>query len=120
MYPSEKGDAALLVVVLAVLALQPQYAHADGRYLVFTQWHPLNIRIGDVPDSLEPSKRDMKEAVEKRVEKAGFLAKEPKDLILRFRVVEMWHLKNERVYMVDGQVFHRMDGHEYGNGYVSL
>ena len=107
------------VAVLAGLSLVADDSHANGRPFRFTACHALQVEVRSVPDVMEASKQDMDSAAEKRIARAGLLAERPNDgFFLRFRVIE--HPDIPFLYLVDGDVFHRMDDHEYGNGHVIL
>jgi len=103
-----------LLFATVILSLQA----AEGqRPFVFGECPALSVRVGDLPDSLKPYKDDFKATVEKRLREAGHLA-QTTDLILRLRIIELPRLP--RAYLVDLDLFHRMDGHRYGRGLVIL
>lgn len=110
----------LAVALVAALALPLQAAEGQ-RPFVFKECRPLSVRVGDLPDSLKRSKDDIKAVIEKRLKDAGFLAEAANDLTLRLRIVELPPPSGmTRAYLVDLDVFHRMDDHEYGSGLVIL
>ena len=112
----------VLAVVLAVFSLLAQDSRASGRPFRFTECHALQVEVRNVPDFMEESKEEMDNAAEKRLEQAGLLAEDPNDdFYLRFRVIELPQMDSRYLrYMIHGTVFHRMDDHEFGSGYVVL
>ena len=104
--------ASLLVasVVASLLAAEGQ------RPFIFKQCPQVSVRVGDLSDPLKPYKNDFKAVVEKRLRGAGVLAPRPNNLTLRLRIIDL----GQGAYLVDLDLFHRMDEHEYGRGLVIL
>ena len=119
---SRTSARVVLLAVLAGFSPLAQDSRAASRPFHFSHCHALQVEVRNVPDSIEVSKEDMDKAAEKRLERAGLLAERPNDdFYLRFRVIELPQIDDGHLrFLVDGSVFHRMDDHEYGSGYVVL
>ncbi len=110
--------ASAALVLLLVVAL-PALSTESQRPFFFDECRGLSVRVGDLPASLKPSKDILKAAIETQLRTAGFLARTETDLTMRLHIVEL-PVRHSYAYMVNLDLFHRMDNHEYGSGEVIL
>ncbi|MDE0004415.1 MAG: hypothetical protein OXQ29_17130, partial [Rhodospirillaceae bacterium] len=102
-----------------VLLTAPTHAAVSGeRPFVFEKCGTLDVRVIHLPPSLRSF--DFQGAVAKRLRDAGVLAETEGDLTMGLRVIELPSSGETSAYMVDINVFHRTDDHEYGRGRVIL